>query len=74
VVENNIGCGAGIGIIGGAPLIENNTIRENTGSCDGAGIGLSGADSATISHNLITANLSSSGNGGGIAVGTFQLY
>ena len=68
VVTLNQGCGAGINVSVGSPIIENNVISKNIAGCDGAGMYLFDATSATIKSNVITGNIANSGNGGGIAM------
>ncbi len=69
IIKNNSGCfGNGIAIRGGAPLIQGNTISNNTQTTCSAGVGgggifLSSRDSAQIIGNTISNNSSASGGG-----------
>jgi hypothetical protein len=74
IIVNNRGC-AGIGIFVrfGSPMIDSNVISNNVqagcgGGTGGGGIGLLGTSAATIVGNLISGNVMTAGDGGGIAL------
>src|SRR5262249_26849331 len=66
-VTANKGCsGAGIGVGFGNPLIQGNTISNNTTNCGGlggGGIEFRGASTGRVLNNVITGNSSSDGGG-----------
>jgi len=73
VIRNNQACqGGGIGILSGSPLIQRNTITNNSIFCSGSGglgggvgIGIEGASNVEVLDNVISNNISSNGNSGG---------
>jgi Right handed beta helix region len=74
IIKNNVACnGCGISIAFSSPLIQSNTITNNTrtectGGIGGAGISISGNNSAEILDNVISNNFLSGASGGGISL------